>query len=134
MPLHRSAASPSSSCFGRHFGRRVDVGVEAVRGAEPRVVDVAVDVVGEQRRGQREEEDEQGDRRPDRPAADPRRGPEDAEVGDEPGPDQDEGRPGADGQGLSSPPSIPTPPPDGSGAGGGGGAGGAYGSCPTPGA
>jgi hypothetical protein len=73
-----------------------------VRRAEPRVVDVAVDVVGEQRRGQREEEDEQGDRYPDPLAPDQRRGPEDTEVDDEPGPDQDECRPGADGQLLAA--------------------------------
>ena len=45
--------------------RRVDVGVEPVHDPQPRVVDVAEDVVGEQDRRQREGGDEDDDRSPD---------------------------------------------------------------------
>ena len=64
---------------GRRPGRpgaargRADVGVEAVDDPEPGVVDVAVDVVGEQDRRQGEAGDEQR-RSPPRPAARPSRG------------------------------------------------------------
>ena len=87
---------------GRRRGRGLDVGVEAVQDAEPGVVDVAVDVVGEQRRGQREGEDRHRDRSPDDAPAQPRRHHEHAEVGGEPHPHQDVGHPRLDAQ-LTTP-------------------------------
>ena len=122
----------------------MDVGVEAVQGAEPGVVDVAVDVVGEQRRRQREADHRTAiaphtTRRPSAGAA-----RQDAEVGDEATPHQGIGRarrdaqltaPGfAAGGSAASPPAGP-PPPEGAGGGSGGSGGGnGAGFCPTPGA
>lgn len=98
-------------------------------GAEPGVVDVAVDVVGEEDRCDGEGGDEEEDRSPDDPAAESRRQGDDREVGGEAGPDQGEGESGVD---RRYPPALLPPPAFCEGAGGGAGAG--YGSCPAPGA
>ena len=69
---------------GRHRGRPPEVGIDAVQYAQPSVVDVAVDVVGEQRRQAGEGDEQDDDRTPDRAAgraAAPRAS--DAEVGGE---------------------------------------------------
>ena len=64
--------------------------------AEPGVVDIAVDVVGEQDRRQREGQQAGRDQPPDDGSAEPRGQREDAEVGEESGPDEAEGEPGVD--------------------------------------
>ena len=102
----------------------MNVGIESVADAEPGVVDVAVDVVGEEDRRQGEAGDGDGDRAPDEAAAESRRCREEAEVGEESSPDEGEGEAGVDRY-------LPadSPPPTSPGAGGAG-----YGSCPAPGA
>ena len=68
---------------GRRRVGRVDVGVEAVDDAEPGVVEVAEDVVGEQDRGAaRRRVTTSDDRAPDDARAEPRRRGEHAEVGE----------------------------------------------------
>jgi hypothetical protein len=79
----------------------VEIGIKPVHGAEPGVVDVAVDVVGEQRRQRREDGDEDDDRAPDEAAVEPRRQRQDAEVSEEAGPDQAEGERRVDGGATS---------------------------------
>ena len=97
--------------------------------AEAGVVDIAEDVVGEQDWGYGEGGDEDDDRRPDDARPERRGGEEEAEVGEEAGPDEAVGESRVD---LS----YPLPPADSpepmslSGNGGGNGAG----SCPAPGA
>jgi hypothetical protein len=72
----------------------VDVGIEPVADREAGVVDVAVDVVGEQRRPKTcEENNECGDRAPDQPPVQPRCQRQRAKVGGEAGPDQSVGNP-----------------------------------------
>ena len=102
----------------------MDVGIEAVADAEPGVVDVAVDVVGEEDRRQREAGDADADRSPDEPGAKRRRRCEEAEVGEEAGPGEAEGEARVD---RYLPAELP--PPTSPGAGGAG-----YGSWPAPGA
>ena len=52
--------------------RRVEVGIEAVQDSKAGVIDVAVDVVGEQRRQAGKGNDEQDDDAPDKAPAEPR--------------------------------------------------------------
>ena len=73
---------------------------------------------------QREASDADGDRSPDEVAAELRRCREEAEIGEESGPDEAEGEPRVDRYLPAAP-----PPPTSPGAGGAG-----YGSCPAPGA
>lgn len=61
-----------SGVSGRRGGA-VKVGIEAVDGAEAGVVDVAVDVVREQRRDAGEGDDQEDDRSPDDSAPELRR-------------------------------------------------------------
>ncbi len=53
----------------RRFGRAMDVWVEAVQDPQAGVVDVAVDIVGEQDGGRREGDDQDDDRRPEQAGA-----------------------------------------------------------------
>ncbi len=80
----------------------MEVRVEAVDDAEPGVVDVAVDVVGEQDGRNGEGREERDDRGPERPRPQSRSEDQHAEVGEEAEPDQGEGGPGADGQALAA--------------------------------
>ena len=100
--------------------RRVDVGVEAVQDSEPGVVDVAVDVVGEQRR-QAGKERRGGRRSPPRSSAGPVAAPRRARRGRRRSrPRSGVGNPGAR-LSYSLPASRrPAPPPPTSAAGGGG--------------
>lgn len=97
--------------------------------AEPGVVDVAVDVVGEKDRGDGEGGEEEADRAPDEAPSQSRRQGEDREVGEEADPDEGEGDPGVD---RCYPSGFLLPPALEESDGGSGGAG--YGSCPAPGA
>ncbi len=115
--------------------RGMDVGVEAVDDAEPGVVEVAVDVVGEQDRSDREGGHREHDRCPDEAAAEGGGGGEDGEVGGEADPHQGIGERRVDAQlsvaGRARRTSGRPPPPA---ADGGGGGGSGAGSGPAPGA
>jgi hypothetical protein len=85
----------------------VDIGVKPLAHAEPGVVDVAVDVVGEEDRCDREGGDEEEDRSPDEPPPESRRQSDGPQVGGEADPDQGEGETGVDRRYL---PALSPPP------------------------
>ena len=114
--------------------RRVDVGVEAVDDPEPGVVEVAVDVVGEQDRARPRRRSPRAGSLPRRGAAPSAgRGGEDREVGGEAHPHQGVGERRVDAHlPLPAEPPPAGAPPPGLTEGGGGGSG--AGSWPAPGA
>ena len=122
-PVGAGRVDPGDAGVGgveRRRGRWVDVGVEAVDDPEPGVVDVAVDVVGEEDRGEGEAGDENDDRAP---------GSADRRICIRPVWRAQRSSPGSPLAGASRRAAAAAPPVPYAGGGGGTGVG----SCPAPG-